>query len=643
MNTRWGDFKISHLVLVKMPGRSTNQTIGRQFIYRPIILKMKIKFRLPLPIIILLACLAAGMLVFSVSADSTGSRVIQISPNGQARAYAVAYSPDGQTLVVGTSLGINYFHSSDLQPIRFTSTGSWVRALAFSPDGSILASGSYDPVVRLWRVSDGVLLTELKGHTAWVRALAFSPNGKLLATASDDNSVRLWTVLGGNLDYVLNNGMQGVRTLAFSPDGTILATGGFDNIIRFWQVSDGSLLRELKGSTGWIRSLAFSPDGKWLASGAFDHDVRLWRVSDGALMVTRDEHSSSVLGLAFSPDGELLASASVDTTVRLWKMPTLEPYDLLKGHTDFVFSVAFSPDGKNLASGAADNTVRIWDVAGEANPESQEYVSSPQNCQACHHPISATSPARVIEVGCATCHQDGALVLDWCPALSRATGGTTIQLTFDNLLGKGIFVPQATPDFGVVIASPGNGAHLYTPEDIRSLVPIEGSVFSETVAPTEFEIQLEVWKGSEQVATLSTRPDINGAFSFSVNIRPGGAEPYPGFLGRNYCVACHQIAQTVLPPGEVHLVVVATAPDGKKAFDDRMIYVDYSQNAIIPLNVLLEDGQPAPNIPLLSEARLYEWRGRTFRTISDSKGQANLQVEALSQIQPTTRFPFHRP
>jgi len=596
---------------------------------------MRIKHRSFLLPMILLTGLAAGVLVFSVSADGANSRTIQISPSGQARAYAVAFSPDGQILAIGTSLGIKYFNSSDLQLIHFIPTDTWVRAVAISPDGNMLASGSYDPVVRLWQVSDGTLITELKGHTAWVRALAFSPNGKLLATASDDNTVRLWTVPEGNPEYILDKGMDGVRTLAFSPDGTILATGGFDNIIRFWQVSDGTLLRELNGSTGWIRSLAFSPDGKWLASGAFDHDVRLWRVADGTLMVTREEHSSSVLGLSFSPDGELLASASVDTTVRLWKMPTLDPYDMLRGHTDFVFSVAFSPDGRTLASGASDNTVRIWDVPVEASPVAQEHVSSPQDCKTCHHPSSETSPARVIEVGCATCHQDGALVLNWCPFFPRASGGTIIQLTYNNLLGQDAVVPQSTSDFSVVIASPGNGAHVYTPANIWSMLPINGTVFSNTVALNEIKIILKVWKGSQQIATLSTIPNADGAFSFFANIRPGEGKPYPDFLARNNCWACHQESQTVMPSGEVLLVVIATTPDGKQALDQRLIYVDYSQSVIIPLTVLDEDGQPAPNMPILSETRLYEWRERTFRTTSDSRGQASLQVEALSQ-NPTT-------
>jgi WD40 repeat protein len=596
---------------------------------------MKINNHYLLLVLIILAGLTLGLLAFPVSAQGGSPRIIHIASNGQGRVHAVVYSPDGQSLAVGSSLGINLYKSSDLQPIHFTPTDTWVRALAFSPDSSLLASSSYDPIVRLWRVNDGTLLKELSGHTAWVRALVFSPDGKLLATASDDDTVRLWNIPDGNLFHTYDKGTVGVRAVAFSPDGTILATGGYDKIIRLWKVSDGTLLRELKGHTDWVRALVFSPDGESLASGAFDTTVRLWRVSDGELLVTRQEHASSVLGLAFSPDGELLASASVDTTVRLWKMPALEPYDLLRDHTDFVFSVAFSPDGTNLASGAVDNTVRVWNVPVQANPVAQEHVSSPSNCKTCHHPRSAIRPARVIEVSCAVCHPDGALVLNWCPVLPRASGGTTLQVSYNNIHGEKAGVPQATSNLDVVIATPGNGEHVYTPQDIITLIPINGNVYSKTYPLTEIELQLEVWAGSDQLAIVSSRPDENGRFSFSATIRPEGSEPYPGFLGRNYCVACHQEAQTILPQGEVRLVVVAVAPDGTRTFDERWAYVDHSQRVILPLQVFKEDGQPAPNIPVLSETRLYEWRGRTFTAISDSKGQVSLQVEALSQ-NPTT-------
>ena len=108
--------------------------------------------------IIILAGLVAGVLAFPVAAEGDNLPIIQLAPTGQARVHAVTYSPDGKSLAVGSSLGIDFFNSSDLQLIRFIPTDTWVRALAFSSNGEWLASGAFDATVRLWRVSDGQLL-----------------------------------------------------------------------------------------------------------------------------------------------------------------------------------------------------------------------------------------------------------------------------------------------------------------------------------------------------------------------------------------------------------------------------------------------------------------------------------------------------
>lgn len=599
---------------------------------------MRIKYLFSWLVWMLLAGLAAGGLVFSVSAQGDGPRIIQISPVGQGRAHALAYSPDGQTLAVGSSLGIHLFNTSDLQPIYFTPTDTWVRALAFSPDGKLLASGSYDPIVRLWRASDGMLLKELSGHTAWVRALAFSPNGELLATASDDNTVRLWNIPTADLIYTFNQGTEGVRALAFSTDGTILATGGFDKIIRLWRVSDGKLLRELKGHKDWVRALAFSPDGEWLASGGFDATVRLWRVADGELLVTRQEHTSSVLGLAFSPDGEILASASVDTTVRLWKMPTLEPYDLLRGHTDFIFSIAFSPDGKSLASGAVDNTVRVWDVPMEANPAVQEQISSPSNCKTCHHPRGLQGPPRVIEPSCSVCHADGARALNWCPAFERSPGETTMSVQMQPKEISGFYRQTLTST--VIIHSPGNGEVVYGRSAVSFPLNVSGRVYH-LGGPSDTKLTLEIYSEDGLLSTVESSPLPNGTFSFILEGNHGSTNPFimwhSTFAVESPCLACHTDHYDGYLPnkGMVRLKVTITTAAGIQASDERVIFVDPGGVAEIPVQVLLDTGQSIPDLPIRAETRLYEWRGRTFTVISDSKGQACLQVEALSQ-NPTT-------
>ncbi|NPA93572.1 MAG: WD40 repeat domain-containing protein, partial [Chloroflexi bacterium] len=197
----------------------------------------------------------------------------------------------------------------------------------------LLASGSQDDTVRLWRVSDGVLVRTLEGHADGVYSVAFSPDGTLLASVScsqrDEETwrcvkgeIQLWRVSDGTLVRTLEGYEYAVVSVAFSPDGTLLASGSrWDGTVQLWRVSDGALVRTLEGHTSSVESVVFSPDGTLLASGSWDKTVRLWRVSDGALVRILEGHMAWVRSVAFSPDGTLLASGSDDGTIRLWGVP----------------------------------------------------------------------------------------------------------------------------------------------------------------------------------------------------------------------------------------------------------------------------------------------------------------------------------
>jgi WD40 repeat protein len=242
-----------------------------------------------------------------------------------------------------------------------------VRAVAFSPDNTLLASAAEDGAVRVWNTADGTLNSTLTGHRDVVDAVAFSPDGALLASASDDKTVRLWDVATGRIIRVLDGHIAQVWAVAFSPDGTTLASGSNDRTIRLWNVADGSLLHTLTGHTVGIWSVAFAPDGKTLASAASDNlafretEVRLWNVADGRPAATLAGHTRGVLSVGFAPDGTL-ASGSVDQRIILWDVGARAALRTLIGHTDNVYSVAFSPDSQVLVSGSLDNSVRLWRV-----------------------------------------------------------------------------------------------------------------------------------------------------------------------------------------------------------------------------------------------------------------------------------------
>jgi WD40 repeat protein len=216
--------------------------------------------------------------------------------------------------------------------------------------------------IRWWDVSQRKLIATLTGHNSWVSSVAFSPDGRMLASGSYDDTIRLWDVLQRKLIAMLTGHTKSVTSVAFSPDGRIIASGSTDDTIRLWDVSQRKLIATLTGHTGFVYSVAFSPDGRMLASGSVDGTIRLWDASQRKLIATLTGHTGYVYSVAFSPDGSLLASGSHDKTIRLWDVSQRKLIATLTGHTYSVSSVAFSPDGSLLASGSGDGTILLWDM-----------------------------------------------------------------------------------------------------------------------------------------------------------------------------------------------------------------------------------------------------------------------------------------
>ena len=274
-------------------------------------------------------------------------------------------SPDGQLMAVGTTDGqIRVWRTVDGQALQTLQGHThWVTSVCFSPDGQTLASGSEDQTIRLWNVASGQALQTFQGHTGWVTSVCFSPDGQTLASGSRDHPARLWNVASGQALQTFQGHTGWVTSVCFSPDGRTLASGSNDQTIRLWDVARGQALRTLQGHTDFVNSVCFSPDGRTLASGSADRTVRLWDMARGQALQTLQGHTRWVTSVCFSPDGQTLASGSNDQTIRLWNVAGGQVRQTLQGHTDWVTSVCFSPDGRTLASGGDDQTIRLWDVA----------------------------------------------------------------------------------------------------------------------------------------------------------------------------------------------------------------------------------------------------------------------------------------
>jgi WD40 repeat protein len=245
----------------------------------------------------------------------------------------------------------------------------FVSALTFNPsEPSQLASASHDRRVIIWNIDEGEVIGTIEIDNS-LDALAYNPNGQIIALGSNDNKVYLWSVAGTPDEWhqigVLEGHTQRILSLAFRPDGNMIASTSRDGTIRLWDVNTQQLIgTPLTGHSEAVTTSTFSPDGTLLASGSRDNTIRLWdAVTGGSVSDPLIAHEHWIRDIAFSPDGQILASASSDNTIILWdvsrRRPLGEPFE---GHTDWVNALTFSADGNFFASGGGDGLVVLWTV-----------------------------------------------------------------------------------------------------------------------------------------------------------------------------------------------------------------------------------------------------------------------------------------
>jgi uncharacterized protein with WD repeat len=269
-------------------------------------------------------------------------------------------------LVSAVSFVFYYHYFRQLSPVingpasierMFTAHAAALQAVAFSPAqarGEIIASASTDGEAKIWRRDDGGILQTLK-HPGGITSIAFSPDGTYLATSGYDSNVMVWRTADGALTKTLVGHSGAVWTVAYSPDGNSIASSGEDKTIRLWNAATGELLKTLTGHALNVWSVTFSPDGRTLASSGFDTTIKIWDVQTGNLAHTINGHSQAVLEVAFSLDGAKLVSCSDDTTIRIWNTKDWTLLRTLSG-SEHVYAVAFSPDGKQIISGGRDRS-----------------------------------------------------------------------------------------------------------------------------------------------------------------------------------------------------------------------------------------------------------------------------------------------
>jgi serine/threonine protein kinase/WD40 repeat protein len=264
---------------------------------------------------------------------------------------------------IGTPLPIPNATISANNIDKLVEIGRWamediqIGAITFSPIGDVLYGGIWGPTGQLqsWRFEDGkVLQTQIDNYAPW--KIALSPDGDLLADGTWKNDVQIWNTQTGSQKYQLWGFGDTPTCYAFSPDGNYIAAGSRDKSILIWSTKDGALVKKLTGHGNFVFDVLFSPDSKMLVSGSDDHTIRIWSIPDGKLIKTLNGHTDGVTAFVFSKDGKSFISSDLLGTLCRWSFP--EGSLIQKSYNLYprLDELAMSPDGSLLVLSNPEDT-----------------------------------------------------------------------------------------------------------------------------------------------------------------------------------------------------------------------------------------------------------------------------------------------
>jgi len=281
----------------------------------------------------------------------TGDVLSHLMKHG-GRVRDLDFSPDGAFLATVSELGL--LRIADMEKKIQVSCVNVKRQ-----EKTSIMSSFMDNVMEAFSTGEG---------TAWkdTEAVGYSPDGTLIATGSNDGMIRFWSPDTCECTYTFPFNDE-IYSMAFSPDGALLAAGGRNRKIVILDVNEKKLVGTINASAD-VRSMAFSPDGLFLAADAGTGGLDLWNVDRMIRVGSRPAHLGSIRSLCYSPDGRLLATGGDDAVINIWDAATLEVLLSLKDHQGRVTAVDFSPDGQQLVSGSRDNTIKIWKFGAALKP-----------------------------------------------------------------------------------------------------------------------------------------------------------------------------------------------------------------------------------------------------------------------------------
>ena len=281
--------------------------------------------------------------------------------------YALAFTGDGKGLVSGDGAG--FVRRWDL-----AGNSIWhknphtksVRSVAISPDGTVVASGSWDGTVKVLDIASGEEKTAYLKYEKKIYTVAFSPNGEWLAIAGESGSVHLWDWKKADSHaQLLDQHAAWVSAVAFDPTGTRVVSGSGDGSLQIWETHTLKKLATLKGHEDWVSSVAFSPDGKTLASAGWDTQIKFWRPDMGSSALGPTLSDQNVLALSFEPSGAIFATGGPNG-IAIRDSSSGEVITRLQDHKGVITAITFAPNGAGFASGNRDGMVQFWSPLKQA-------------------------------------------------------------------------------------------------------------------------------------------------------------------------------------------------------------------------------------------------------------------------------------
>jgi WD40 repeat protein len=328
-------------------------------------------------------------------AKDDSSSVVVTLPDIKPRAVvpppvtALAYGPDGKLLAAGGHNEVLFIDPATGEVVgKLGGQSGKVTAVAFNPKGDLFAAASGAAgaagEIRLYKVAPGAVpagepLKRIEAHKDVIYDLAFSPDGKMLASCGYDRLIKLWDAATSNEIRVLKDHSDAVYSISFSPDGALLASGAADRAVKVWDVETGKRFYTLGESTDWVYSVAWSPDGRHLAAAGVDKSIRVWEVSaqGGKILHSVFAHESPITRLTYAPDGNTLYSVSEDRGVKAWDAARMVERTVYAKQPDVPLAFAVRPDRKQVAVGRYDGRLVLLDE-GSGKVQSEPLPAKPK-------------------------------------------------------------------------------------------------------------------------------------------------------------------------------------------------------------------------------------------------------------------------